>query len=229
MLVLLAAMACQVEPEPAAEFRDPARDLQAASLAPAIAATAIDPLIEGIVFGAVDPSEITVTFGEPEDEDALAELEQTLEPEEEIDLHTRWEDDQPAPERKAQKKIKAPPAASSKSVGSVQAKDGPQIHVEGVEIKAEAKKPLSVSQVVRKQRGKVQYCHETGKTRDSQVHGRITVAWTIADGKATDIQILDNTTGDDLMATCVARQVRTMRFPKEMAEEVNYPFVFQQG
>ena len=67
---------------PAAALRAYLRT-QAASLAPAIAVTAttIDPLIEGIVFGAVDPSEITVQFGD-QGEDALAEAEDPLTPEE---------------------------------------------------------------------------------------------------------------------------------------------------
>ena len=115
------------------------------------------------------------------------------------------------------------------STGSVSVSTGPELSIDAKEIEAAKPKVMSISQVVRKQRGKVQYCHDTGKTRDSQVNGRITVAWTVTSGKATDIQVLDNTTGDDVMAACVARQVRSFKFPKDMEDDVSYPFVFQQG
>lgn len=226
MLVLLAALACETPaPQQAAStpLIDPKRNVTQASMAP-VASVIIDPLIAGITFGAVDLSEITVEFGDP-DSGALSNAEH-----DEVALSNRWDSPQQVHIKEghstaASSKPKVSKAATrSSKVGS-----GPELSIEAKEIEAAKARPMTVSQVVRKQRGKVQYCHDTGKTRDSQVAGRITVAWTIAGGKATDIQILDNTTGDELMAACVARQVRSFKFPKDMGEDVNYPFVFQQG
>ncbi len=228
MLVLLAALACETPaPQQAASTPviDPSRDVTQASMAP-VASVIIDPLIAGITFGAVDLSEITVEFGDP-DSGALADVQDE---ELEVELSNRWDSPQQAHVKEGRSSTKsAKPKVSKAATRSASVGSGPELSIEAKEIEAAKAKPMTVSQVVRKQRGKVQYCHDTGKTRDSQVAGRITVAWTIAGGKATDIQVLDNTTGDDMMAACVARQVRSFKFPKEMSEDVNYPFVFQQG
>lgn len=226
MLVLLAALACETPaPQQTASTTviDPSRDLTQASMAP-VASVILDPLIAGITFGAVDLTEITVEFGDP-DSGALADVQ-----EENLELSNRWDSPQQVHVKEGKEATKSSaPSVSKAKTRSTSVGSGPELSIDAKEIEAAKAKPMTVSQVVRKQRGKVQYCHDTGKTRDSQVAGRITVAWTIAGGKATDIQVLDNTTGDEMMAACVARQVRSFKFPKEMSEDVNYPFVFQQG
>jgi hypothetical protein len=226
MFFLLATLACETAPQDAAsaptQSIDPSRDIAQASMAPAVSVI-LDPLIAGITFGAVDLSEITVEFGEPSS-GALADVA-----EEELELSNRWDSPQTAEVKTSSHSKSAPAKKRKATTGKVTVGAGPEIAIDAKEIEAVKAKPLSISQVVRKQRGKVQYCHDTGKTRDSQVAGRITVAWTVTGGKATDIQVLDNTTGDDVMASCVARQVRSFKFPKEMEDDVSYPFVFQQG
>lgn len=226
MFFLLATLACETAPQSAASASqqpiDPSRDLAQSSMAP-IASVILDPLIAGITFGAVDISEITVEFGDPSS-GALADVE-----DEEVELTSRWDSPQTeAPTTSAHSKS-SEPKIHKVSTGKVSVGSGPELSIDAKQIEADKPKTMSISQVVRKQRGKVQYCHDTGKTRDSQVNGRITVAWTVTGGKATDIQVLDNTTGDDLMASCVARQVRSFKFPKDMQDDVSYPFVFQQG
>lgn len=226
MFFLLATLACETAPQNAASAYelpiDPRRELAQASMAP-IASVILDPLLAGITFGVVDPSEITVEFGDPSS-GALADVG-----EDELALTSRW-DNAPREAPKAGTRSKgSAPKVRKVSTGAVSLSSGPDLAIDAKEIEAAKPKVLSISQVVRKQRGKVQYCHDTGKTRDSQVAGRITVAWTVTGGKATDIQVLDNTTGDDVMAACVARQVRSFKFPKEIEDDVSYPFVFQQG
>lgn len=226
MFFLLAALACETAPQNAASAPeqpiDPTRDLTQASMVP-IASVILDPLLAGITFGAVDLSEITVEFGDPSS-GALADVE-----EEELELTSRWDAPQKAVQTTSSHSKSSEPKVRKVSTGKVSVSSGPELSIDAKEIEAAKPKVMSVSQVVRKQRGKVQYCHDTGKTRDSQVNGRITVAWTVTGGKATDIQVLDNTTGDDVMAACVARQVRSFKFPKDMEDDVSYPFVFQQG
>lgn len=225
MFFLLATLACETAPQNAAtapqQTIDPSRDLAQASMAP-VMSVILDPLIAGITFGAVDLSEISVEFGDPSS-GALADVA-----EEELELSDRWDSVQHEAPKSAHTKS-APPKVRKVSSGTVSVSSGPELSIDAKEIEAAKPKVMSISQVVRKQRGKVQYCHDTGKTRDSQVNGRITVAWTVTGGKAADIQVLDNTTGDDIMAACVARQVRSFKFPKDMEDDVSYPFVFQQG
>ena len=227
MFFLLATLACETAPQNAASASeqsiDPSRDLTQASMAP-IAGAILDPLIAGITFGAFDLSEITVEFGDGSS-GALADVsEEELEPE--MELSSRWDSVQHEAPKTSTHSKSSEPKVRKVSTGKVSVGSGPAVSIDAKQIEAAAPKVMSVSQVVRKQRGKVQYCHDTGKTRDSLVQGRITVAWTVTGGKAADIQVLDNTTGDDLMASCVARQVRSFKFPKDMEEEVSYPFVF---
>lgn len=226
MFFLLATLACETAPINGASATqqtiDPSRDLTQASMAP-IARVVLDPLIAGIHYGKVDLSEISIEFGNPSS-GALADVS-----EEELELSSRWDsDDHPAPTSSTQGR-RSQPKVREISTGKVSVGAGPEVSVNAQQVEASVRETMSISQLVRKQRGKVQYCHDTGKTRDSQVNGRITVAWTVNSGKAEDIQVMDNTTGDDVMASCVARQVRSFKFPKDVQEDVSYPFVFQQG
>lgn len=226
MFFLLATLACETAPLNGASATqqtiDPSRDLAQASMAP-LARVILDPLIAGIHFGAVDLSEISIQFGDPSS-GALADVSEA-----ELELSNRWDaDDAQAPTSGTQSR-RSQPKVREISTGRVSVSAGPEVSVNAQQVEASVRETMSISQLVRKQRGKVQYCHDTGKTRDSQVNGRITVAWTVNSGKAEDIQVMDNTTGDDVMASCVARQVRSFKFPKDVQEDVSYPFVFQQG
>ncbi|MFT5583154.1 MAG: hypothetical protein ACI9VR_000732 [Cognaticolwellia sp.] len=226
MFFLLATLACETAPQIAASAPqptlDPSRNVAQSSMGPIVSAI-IDPLMAGITFGAVNLNEISVEFGGPSS-GALADVV-----EEELELSDRWDSIQTEDTTIGTHSKSAPPTIKKVSTGKISVGAGPEISIDAREIDAAIGKTMSISQVVRKQRGKVQYCHDTGKTRDSQVNGRITVAWTVTGGGVADIQVLDNTTGDDKMAACVARQVRSFKFPKDMEDDVSYPFVFQQG
>mgnify|MGYP006154968867 FL=1 len=226
MFFLLATLACETAPlngtSAIQQTIDPSRDLAQASMAP-LARVILDPLIAGINFRAVDLSEISIQFGDPSS-GALADVS-----EEELELSSRWDSDNTQAPTSSTHSRSSQPTVREISTGKVSVSAGPEVSLNAKQIDASMPKTMTISQVVRKQRGKVQYCHDTGKTRDSQVNGRITVAWTVNSGKAVDIQVMDNTTGDDVMASCVASQVRSFKFPKDVQEDVSYPFVFQQG
>ncbi len=84
--------------------------------------------------------------------------------------------------------------------------------------------------VLRRNAGQVSYCHNVAKSRYSDVHGRVEIGWTIENGKVQGATVMNNTTGDDRMATCVLSKVMRMEFPETLnVAEVNHPFVFQKG
>lgn len=214
-----------------------AHEVATASLAPSAGHVRLAPmpepeaLLRGIEFGEVAPEEIQVEWpdGDEAEPEAVAEAE-TASVVDSVaqlmsDVGARWKDDAPLPEPSIQRE----PEVAKVSV------EAPEISVDAppVEIaKPEESGPpagMSVDQVIRRYASQTQYCHETAKERYSQVEGRVSVAWNVVDGQVQDVEIIDDTTGDPAMASCVARKVRYWRFPAGMDAEVEHPFVFQRA
>lgn len=200
-----------------------------ASLVPASGSLRIAP----IQFGEVDPSEIVVEFEgqEPAEGEDVESAEVQAEPEAIVesvasfveDLGARWSDDGEAAIRREVAEVVAELQAPEASI------EAPEVAVAPQALQPAVPSDLSVDQVIRRYASQTQYCHETAKERYSQVEGRVSVAWTVTDGQVTEVEILDDTTGDPRMAGCVARKVKYWRFPAGMDAEVEHPFVFQRA
>lgn len=181
-----------------------------------------DALLVGIDFGAVDPSEVRVVWESSEDTGEAPALASLY-----ID-EARFEVDDGAPvsqrsiRRDVVREFLAPSAPPTVVAPESVAIDAELAAIEPVEV-------LSVDRVIRRYSTQTQYCHETAKERYSQVAGRIELAWVIEEGAVSRVEVLDNTTGDEAMASCVARKVQRWRFPSETTEEVRHPFVFQKA
>ncbi|HJN76325.1 MAG TPA: AgmX/PglI C-terminal domain-containing protein [Myxococcota bacterium] len=211
-------------------------DVATATIAPVAGhirlAPVSEPLVLGIEFGEVDPSEVRVEWSpEGEDTEAVAEVV-TAESEGVVavvsdfveDVGARWKDDS-APEPAA---IVVEEVAEA-VVAPETVVEAPKVDVLAQLLGTDPLAEMSVDQVIRRYSSQAQYCHETAKERYSEIEGRVSVAWTVEAGVVKDVEILDDTTGDPQMAGCVARKVRYWRFPAGMDAEVEHPFVFQRA
>lgn len=189
----------------------------------------VDALLVGIEFGAVAPEEIVVEMGEPEapevsedgagDEVAQGVVESAFDLVSQVG--SRFKPELPEPVEKM--------VESAKAVTEAPAPEIPDVAVAvALPSKPEVDDGLSVEQVVRRYSSQTQYCHHAAAERWSQVEGRVEVAWTIVDGQVQDVEIIDDTTGDPAMASCVARKVKYWRFPASMNTEISHPFVFDR-
>jgi hypothetical protein len=236
MIFLLAALACDTSA--------PSDGLQYASFSPTAGE---DPLTAGIRFATPAPQDILVVWGDVEDAADPGETQH-------IEAEAQAEVDAPAPLKALAQRIlpeaeavaradsedfreDAPaakagtaPEARTLSAGMVELKLDPgsvvDLDAEGADTMEQA---FDVNTVMRRYKGKVAFCHESAKTRYSAVYGRIDVAWTIVDGKPVDLEVLSNDTGDELLASCVMRQISAIRFAPGTSQDVSYPFVFPRG
>ncbi len=179
-----------------------------------------DALLAGIEFGDVNPYEVRVVWesdGVSEEiDDGAAQLE--------LD-EGRFEDDESRGQRSIRRMVQA--IVPVPAVGANMR--APELELEEEVALLAPVEAMSVDRVIRRYSTQTQYCHETAKERYSQVAGRIELAWVIEEGEVSRVEVLDNTTGDQAMADCVARKVQRWRFPAETTEEVRHPFVFQRA
>jgi TonB family protein len=93
---------------------------------------------------------------------------------------------------------------------------------------AEDKEPIR--QVIKQNSWGIRYCYERQLTRYPKLSGRMRVKFTItANGTVSSSTIVDATTNNPELETCVADRVRTWTFPKPKdggVMVVTYPFVF---
>lgn len=207
------------------------------SLAPAAGSITMAPvpefdaLLAGIEFGEVAPDEVRVHFGDEEsvdtDEEGSAEEAQAGLVESAFDaiasVGSRFK---VAPEQPIARILD--PGASPSEAPIPQLSDV-QKAVEAPEGPPAVDPGLSIEQVVRRYSSQTQYCHHAARERWSEVAGRIEIAWTVVEGQVQDVEIIDDTTGDSAMASCVARKVKYWRFPADTNAEVSHPFVFDQA
>lgn len=236
MIFLLAALACDTSA--------PSDGLQYASFAPTAGP---DPLTAGIHFATPAPQDILVVWGQVEDAADPGETQH-------IEAEAEAEVDRPGPlQALAQRilpegdavargqaqdfgedgpaaKANAAPETRTLSAGMVELNLDPNavvdLDADGADTMEQA---FDVNTVMRRYKGKVAFCHESAKTRYSGVYGRIDVAWTIVDGKPTDLEVMSNDTGDELLASCVMRQISAIRFAPGTTQDVSYPFVFPRS
>ena len=85
-----------------------------------------------------------------------------------------------------------------------------------------------IANAVRRQSPQLKYCFEAAVGRREDVAGRVEMAWTIGGGHAEAVAISSNETGDDLLAECIADNIRGWTFDPAATGEVEWPFVVKQ-
>jgi TonB family protein len=82
---------------------------------------------------------------------------------------------------------------------------------------------------VRARKSAIQACYERELKRNPSLKGRVVVRFTITpQGTTSDVDIEENTLGDDAVASCIRTVIRGWRFPFKPDSDVPvaYPFVF---
>lgn len=85
-----------------------------------------------------------------------------------------------------------------------------------------------IAAIVRRFQGQLVYCHEAALKKNPTTEGRIVVSWLVDAGKATDLVVVDNSTGDDEFAQCVVSKIRMWRFTGVDDGDATSPFIFQR-
>jgi len=82
----------------------------------------------------------------------------------------------------------------------------------------------AIKSVLRSKSGQVKYCYEQRLKENPNISGRIAVEVSIAGGRVTSAVIVENTTGDSALESCVTRKIRSWRFSEEAEGDVYLPF-----
>lgn len=102
--------------------------------------------------------------------------------------------------------------------------------VEGAGATSAKRDNTVISKVVASHKTSIRMSYEKYLKRDPQLSGKLTIRFTIsADGRVIKVRILENTTGNDNLASDITRKIRMWRFEPvpEGVTTVTYPFVFQ--
>ncbi len=84
-----------------------------------------------------------------------------------------------------------------------------------------------VTAVIQAHAGELKYCYEKRAKVRSDIGGRVEVTWEIHGGRAFQVSVDQNYTGDDELASCVASQIGRWSFKGVSDTEVTWPFVFK--
>ncbi len=90
-----------------------------------------------------------------------------------------------------------------------------------------------IAAYIRRNLAKIRWCYEKGLARDPKLFGKVVINFTIANtGKVSQSKVRRTTMGDKAVESCIAAQIRKIRFPKPKGGGiviVNYPFVFKHS
>jgi hypothetical protein len=101
----------------------------------------------------------------------------------------------------------------------------PKVDYGAVDADTDEGDSTSIPSIVRKSSGRIQTCVEQSLKKNPSMSGRVVVTFAIAQGKVTSSSATSNTTGDDEVGQCIARTVRSIRFPEDLtAPRVEIPF-----
>lgn len=87
----------------------------------------------------------------------------------------------------------------------------------------------AVTQVVRRRTSAVKGCYEKQLKRTPDLAGKVKIQFTILEsGRVSEVEVRENTTGNDDVGQCIIARVKRWRFPKPQGGSVtvSFPFVF---
>jgi hypothetical protein len=119
--------------------------------------------------------------------------------------------------------------------GDASVGDGPATQVTGRissgTVDTTAGDPAKIKSAIGKYTGQVKACYEQRLKSNPSLAGRVELLWYINSGRVTSVEVLGNSTDDSELANCIARKVRTWRFPADLEAdtEVMYPFILSPG
>lgn len=89
----------------------------------------------------------------------------------------------------------------------------------------------SVAKAIKQQIPRVRACYERALKKESDLEGRLTVAWSVEPaGTVTDVQIVQDRVGSEWLNNCVTKAVRRWSFPASAnGASVEYPVVLRGG
>lgn len=82
--------------------------------------------------------------------------------------------------------------------------------------------------IVRRYEGQLGYCYEKALRANPNLGGRVLVSWYVEGGRAVDVTIEDNGTGDSEFGSCIAGKIRSWRFSGVDDGFAKRPFIFQR-
>ncbi len=83
-----------------------------------------------------------------------------------------------------------------------------------------------VEALVARQSHRLRHCLTKAHESDPTTSGRIAVDWAVDDEMTRDVRLVENTTGSEVLGTCVRRRIRRWRFPGVRSAFVSHPFEF---
>jgi hypothetical protein len=87
-----------------------------------------------------------------------------------------------------------------------------------------------ILRVVRASGGSWETCVSQALKRNPRLEGRVSVGWSVRDGRVVAPRVVDDTSDDPELASCFVRNVRAMRFPAGFSAEVaEFPWVVSGG
>ena len=105
----------------------------------------------------------------------------------------------------------------------------PRVRQAKAQVRAALGRPI-IRRIVAAHINEVRGCYNQALARDPAAHGRVVVQFVIApDGSVSTAVVADSTVDDAVMSVCVAKAVRTWKFPVPVDggnTMVRYPFVF---
>lgn len=100
------------------------------------------------------------------------------------------------------------------------------------EFDSDSRSQADIKRTIRRRLGGIKHCYEKRLKRNPDLKGKIVIRFVIhPGGKVIEVDVLENTTADSALASCIAGRVRAVRFPPAEGGEtvVTYPFILTPG
>jgi hypothetical protein len=85
----------------------------------------------------------------------------------------------------------------------------------------------AVAERVRRYSGQLESCYEDRLRDNPDLVGEVEVAWTISDGRVTEVAVSANSTGDQELARCLRGKIGRWSFEPGLYGRVSWPFSFR--
>jgi outer membrane biosynthesis protein TonB len=100
------------------------------------------------------------------------------------------------------------------------------------EFDSDSRNQKDIMDVLRRRMGGIKSCYEKRLKRNPELKGKVVVRFVIhAGGAVMEAEVLENTTGDAELASCISDRIKSIRFPQAEGAEttVTYPIILVPG